>query len=106
MLVKYEPWHIGEEAWGIEIKEGLYKGTKISINKLEMCSETPDQVELDFNFVTVPKGMTDADMNSNDFNMIIEHILNDILQKGMDDIDRGFDEFENRNSNTSEPIIK
>ena len=94
MLVKYEPWNIEDTTWGIEIVEGEFKGTKISINDISMPKENGDEMLLDFNFIKIPEGKTDQDMNSDKFNITINFILNDILTKAID-------EFQNRNRNTS-----
>jgi len=94
MQVKYEPWAVQNEkmdAWGFRITEGMYENTVVAIKSVELEN---DNLALDFNFVATPADKTEDDLNTEEFNSIIEYIVNDILKKALD-------EFEDRNSNTS-----
>lgn len=99
MLVKYEPWAITNEKgdlWGFKLLEGKYSGTIISINSVEMDDKSDDgTVALDFNFIQRPKGKTEEDLNSSEFNGVIADIINDILAKAIN-------EFENRTGDSAE----
>lgn len=97
MLVKYEPFSIKNEKldqWGFILKEGKYVGTTISITNIEL-EDNSNELKLDFGFVEKTAGVSEEDFNSNEFNTIIENIINDILLKAMD-------ESKNRNSDTAE----
>ena len=100
MPVKYEPWGIKNEngdLWGVKLLEGNYTGTIISINSVEMDDKSDDgTVALDFNFVQRPKGKTEEDLNSAEFNGVVADIINDILAKAIN-------EFENRTGDSAKP---
>ena len=100
MPVKYEPWAIKNEKgdlWGFKLLEGNYTGTIISINSVEMDDKSDDgTVALDFNFVQRPKGKTEEDLNSAEFNGVVADIINDILAKAIY-------EFENRTGDSAKP---
>jgi hypothetical protein len=95
MQVKYEPWSVKNDKmdlWGFRITEGEYENTVVSIKSVEL---TDDGVALDYNYIATPPDKTEEDMKTEEFNSVMEFIMNDILKKAID-------EFENRNSNTSE----
>ena len=98
MLVKYKPWSFIDaeqdvDMWGVELLEGDFAGTKISINSLKMEDDNPE-CALDFTFIRKPEGKTEEQLTSNGFNAIMTEIINDILAKAIDD-------FENREGNSS-----
>jgi hypothetical protein len=100
MPVKYEPWSVRngkQDLWGIKLLEGEFAGTTISINSVEMDDKSDDgTVALDFNFIQRPKGKTEEDLNSAEFNGVIADIINDILAKAIN-------EFENRTGDSAKP---
>jgi len=100
MPVKYEPWSVRngkQDLWGIKLLEGEFAGTTISINSVEMDDNSGDgTAALDFNFIERPKGKSEADLNSEEFNRTIAEVINDILAKAIN-------EFENRTGDSAKP---
>lgn len=94
MPAKYKPWHINENHWGIEIVEGEYKDTVISINSFEFNDKTKNEMTLDYNYVGMTKGKTEDDYKSEQFSLTLNEILNDILLKAITD-------YENERNNSA-----
>jgi len=84
MLVKYSPWALSDKAWGFKIDDGEYAGTTISINDVTLPNDGSDMV-LDFNYVTLPKGKEEKDMQNESFDLVMNFIMNDILTKAIKD---------------------
>ncbi|NBP02341.1 MAG: hypothetical protein EBU90_19935 [Proteobacteria bacterium] len=98
MQVKYEPWGFkkeGIDVWGIQIVEGKFKDTTISINDLEIMDDGSGEVKLDYEYVLKPKHLTDEDYTSDEFNRVISFVLEDLLKKAITN------DVENRDSNTT-----
>jgi len=96
MLVKYNPFSIKKDdidAWGFVIAEGTYRDVTIQINNLGIKDNSND-FELDFHIISKPDTITDKDLQSTTFNIVVENILNDIIKNALD-------EYENRESNNS-----
>jgi len=96
MQVKYEPWTIKNEKmdeWGFRIDDGEFAGTVISIKNTSITEE--GEMALEFNFIATPPEKTSKELESQEFNQVLEYILNDILTKAVN-------EFENRDNNSSE----
>lgn len=89
MQAIYEPWAVSkigkEDLWGVKIIEGEYKGAIISINSLDFIDDNSGECALDFNFVQKPEGKTDEDLKSEDFNKTLTLIINDILEKAVNE---------------------
>ena len=98
MLVKYKPWALkneNDDLWGVELLEGEFAGTTISIASLKMEDNSDGTLALDFTIVKKAKGKTDVDYQSDKFNGTLERVVNNILEKAID-------EFENRDSDSTE----
>jgi len=95
MQVQYKPWSKGE-AWGFEFTNGKFEGTIISINNVELKDD--DYCAMDFNFYEKTYGLTEDSFSSEEFNNSMSDVLNDILKKAVD-------EYEDRNSNTTESSL-
>jgi hypothetical protein len=98
MLVKYKPWALKNEngdLWGVELLEGEFAGTTISIASLQMEDNSDGTLALDFTIVKKANGKTDVDYQSDKFNGTLERVVNNILEKAID-------EFENRDSDSAE----
>ena len=97
MLVKYKPWTIQEngiDAWGFIIEEGRYTDTVISINDIKFL-EAVDGVNLDYNIYRKPESLNDINISEEqDFNTILQYILEDVIKKAID-------EYDNRKDSTS-----
>ena len=66
MLVKYKPWSFIDaeqdvDMWGVELLEGDFAGTKISINSLKMEDDNPECAH-DFTFIRKPEGKTEEQL--------------------------------------------
>ena len=96
MLVKYEPWHHSDKAWGIKIVEGKFVDTIISINNVELGPDERGLMTLDFAFINKTKGLQEEEFKSEEFNLVMEKVLNDIIEKAINLYD------EDRDSNTTE----
>lgn len=98
MLVKYKPWAYKNEngdLWGVELLEGEFAGTTISIGSIEMEDSSDGTLALDFTIVKKAKDKNDEDYKSEQFNLIFERIVNNLIEKAID-------EFENRDSDSTE----
>lgn len=98
MLVKYKPWAYKNEngdLWGVELLEGEFTGTTISIGSIEMEDSSDGTLALDFTIVKKAKDKNDEDYKSEQFNLIFERIVNNLIEKAID-------EFENRDSDSTE----
>ena len=62
-----------------------YAGTIISINEVGLADETSGEVALDFNFIQKPKDKTEDDLKSENFNKVMADIINDILEKAINE---------------------
>ena len=94
MLTKYEPWSVKNDkmdAWGIKITEGKFKDAVISFTSIDLKEDK--DLEVDFHIVNSPS--EDKDYTSEEFNQVLEAIINDIIRKAMDEFDQ------NRNSNST-----
>ena len=78
----YSPWHKSDKLWGFKIDEGEFAGTTISINDVQLPDNSSDLV-MDFNYVTLPEGKTEKDMDCEAFNLVVSTILNDIILKNL-----------------------
>lgn len=99
MQVKYEPWGIKKddtEFWGVQILEGKYAGTVISFNDVELENNS-DGVKLDYSIYKLAEGIKENTVSTDpEFNSVMSYVIEDILQKAID-------EYENRKNNSSEP---
>jgi len=99
MQVKYEPWGINKaekQLWGVKIVDGMYADTVISINELKFSDQINGDVELDYDYITKTKGLSEEDYKTDEFNKIMSYILEDILRKAIDEHSK------DRDSNTTE----
>ena len=99
MQVQYEPWGFRDEnqkidLWGFKLLDGDFAGTTISINDLEMDDSNPE-LKLDYTVIRKPDNKTDEEMQSVAMQEVFSYVVNDILRKAIN-------EWENRDSNTSE----
>jgi hypothetical protein len=98
MPVKYKPWTIQEnniDAWGFIIEDGRYADTVISINDIKLLEDV-DGVNLDYNVYKKPESLTNVNISEEqDFNNILQYIIEDIIKKAID-------EHDNRKDSTSE----
>lgn len=101
MPVKYEPWRIDvkEEGkspiFGIKILEGEFAGTRLSINEMDLEEDDSGKLSVDYTLIEFPEGKDNDNLVNDAFNTTFNEILVDIIEKALN-------EFENRNSNTSE----
>lgn len=100
MQVKmYEPWGFekdGDAKWGVKILEGKFANTIISFNDISMEERGDSNLQLDYTVVSCPENMMEKYMSEDpDFQKDMGSILEDIIRKAVD-------EYENRNSNSTE----
>lgn len=82
----YNPWFVGETQWGFEIVSGQYQGVVVQIHSVEFSDKEDGTVDLNF---TIIKNVDDLesleiDTKSEEFNHLVEMIINDILKEAMD----------------------
>lgn len=101
MPVQYEPWSVQNEEqdlWGVVIREGTFSGTIISFNDISLL-ENESGAHLDYTIYKVPEGYdSDKISNNPEFNECLQFIIEDILKRAIDD-------YENRESNTTESSL-
>lgn len=95
MQVQYEPW-AEKDSWGFRFIEGKYKDTTINISNVEL---TDGGCLLEFSFVNKTTGLEEGDFSSEEFNLNMTEILNDILKKATD-------EYKDRDSNSTESYLQ
>lgn len=95
----YEPWAIENDKgslWGVKIKEGKYNNTIVSINEFKLVDDSSGEATLDFNFIQKPEGVTDSELNSEEFTEIMSQVINDILN-------RAIENYENEHGSINSP---
>ena len=98
MQTLYSPWGDNEKnIWGFMINEGKFADTIISINKFELNDKNSENCLLEFDFVNRTKDLDEGEFSSEDFNLLMQDIINDILRKAIDDY---------RDSNTAESVVQ
>lgn len=97
MQVKYEPWKVNEETniWGIRVLDSEFAGTMIAFNEFD-SEDDSEQFKLDYTIIQAPEGKLVENLAGPEFESMLNFIVNDILKKAIDD-------YENRNSNSTEP---
>lgn len=92
MQVQYEPWHLNDKAWGVKITGGKFKDTVISIDTVEMGNDADGMMTLQFHFINKTSGMPSREYDSIEFNSLMEKILNDIIQRAIDEYNQDRDD--------------
>ena len=82
----FKPWFVGEKDWGFEIIDGEYKDVTVQIEKLDWPDEGKGELALEYHVVHKPEIITDEDIKSDKFKVIIEVIINDILKEAINDL--------------------
>jgi hypothetical protein len=98
MPVKYKPWALKNEngdLWGVKLLESDFAGTIISIASFSMEDSNDGSVALDFTIIEKPPTKDENDMKSDKFNSILADVVNDMIEKAIDD-------YENRDSDSPE----
>ena len=82
----FKPWFVGEKDWGFEIIDGEFKDVTVQIEKLDWPDDGKSELALDYHVVHKPEIITDEDVKSDKFKVVIEVIINDILREAIDDL--------------------
>ena len=81
----FKPWFVGKD-WGFEIIDGEFKDVTVQIEKLDWPEEGKNELALEYHVVHKPEIITDEDIKSDKFKVIIEVIINDILKEAINDL--------------------
>lgn len=79
----YKPWFVGEKDWGFEIISGDYLGTVVQIKKLDFPQDD-ENLAIDFHTISKPSSVTDEMLAGDNFKLVFETIVNDILTEALD----------------------
>jgi len=82
----FKPWFVGEKDWGFEIIDGEFKGVTVQIEKLDWPEEGKNELSLDYHIVHKSELITDEDIKSDKFKVVMDIIINDILREAIDDL--------------------
>jgi len=93
----YRPWFVGSEDWGFEIISGDFTNTVVQIKKLDLPSEDSEMV-IDYHVINKPTSISDEEITGENFKLLFETIVNDILTEAFDTLE---DE-QNRTNNTAQ----
>ena len=96
MQVNFEPWKVNEDTniWGVKILDGNFEGAMIAFNEFD-SEDDSNNFKLDYTIVKEADGKTMSEMNGPAFDEMLNYVVNEILR-------RAIDEYENRNSNSTE----
>jgi len=96
MQVNFEPWKVNEDTniWGVKILDGDFEGAMIAFNEFDSEDDSTN-FKLDYTIVKEADGKTMSEMNGPAFDEMLNYVVNEILR-------RAIDEYENRNSNSTE----
>ena len=82
----FKPWFVGEKDWGFEIIDGEFKDVTVQIEKLDWPDDGKSELALDYHVVHKPEIITDEDVKSDKFKVVMDIIINDILREAIDDL--------------------
>ena len=81
----FKPWFVGKD-WGFEIIDGEFKSVTIQIEKLDWPDDGKSELVLDYHVVHKSEIITDEDVKSDKFRVVMDIIINDILREAIDDL--------------------
>jgi len=84
MQSKYTTWAV-ENAWGVELTEGIFKGAVIQIEDVNFVdNDESGNMELTFHVISTPEHMSKDDLKGDEFTNDISNCMNDILTKALE----------------------
>ena len=79
----YKPWFVNQD-WGFEIISGDYTGSVVQIRTIEMPDGEDQNMSVDYNVINRPESLNEESYKSEEFQLLFETIMNDIISEALD----------------------
>ena len=85
----YKPWFADQDRWGFEVLSGDYQGVIIQLESLKF-EEVNKKSAIGINYLVIhkPQIIPEQDMKSNNFQSLIDTVVNDILNEAMENYEQ------------------
>jgi len=84
----YRPWFVGEADWGIEFLSGDYRGLALQIEKMDFLKDQAGKIDFKYHIVHKPDIITKEDIGTEQFEAVLQLIVNDVIREAMEDYDQ------------------
>tara|TARA_S200002703_G_C3583812_1_gene179299 strand:+ start:121 stop:432 length:312 start_codon:yes stop_codon:yes gene_type:complete len=94
----YKPWFADKERWGFEVLSGDFQGVIIQLEELKFEQvEQKSAIGINYHVIHKPEIIPKEDMKNNNFQSLIDTVVNDILNEAMENYEQ------HRINDTNEP---
>lgn len=85
----YKPWFADKERWGFEVLSGNFQGVIIQLEELKFEQvEQKSAIGINYHVIHKPEIIPKEDMKSNNFQSLIDTVVNDILNEAMENYEQ------------------
>lgn len=99
--IAFKPYFGGEDKWGFEIMDGIYKDTVVQIMKLDFVENGDGNCQLEFHVIKRSDSLQEEAYKTEDFNQAIQSIITEIIRLAIDNAEKEKNEV--RDDNPPEP---
>ena len=85
----YKPWFADQDRWGFEVLSGDYQGVIIQLESLKFEEvNKKSAIGINYHVIHKPQIIPEQDMKSNNFQSLIDTVVNDILNEAMENYEQ------------------